>query len=133
MNNTTTPLAAGLRRWAEGITCDSAAVELLIAFNRGTLLDAPWIRSDGEGSYWFDPAIAAAGGGYLSGGERRVLAVAMSLASSEHPVDLRDVLTGVDPKAFVLLVQAMGQAFGLATDTEPPGSGVGDKTEDKGN
>lgn len=116
MNNDTTPLTAGLRRWAEGITCDSAAVELLIAFNGGMLLNGPWIRSDGEGRDWFDPAVADAEGGHLSGGERRVLTVAMSLASSEHPADLRDVLTGIDPKAFVLLVQAMGLAFGLTTD-----------------
>lgn len=111
--NTTTPLTAGLRRWAKGITCDSAAVELLIAFNGGTLLNGPWIRSENGTRFWFDPAVAETSGGYLSGGEGRVLAVAMSLASSDYPVDLRDVLTGIDPKAFVPVVQAMGDGFGL--------------------
>lgn len=112
MNTSTTPLTVGLRRWAEGITCDSAAVELLIAFNGGTLLNGPWIRRSNHGGYWFDAETAAAEGA-LSGGENRVLRVAMSLVSSDHPADLGDVLTGIDPTAFSLIIQAMGRAFGF--------------------
>lgn len=106
------PRVIGLRNWAEGTTCDMAGVELLIGFHHSHLVEGPWVRPTGAGSYWFDPEVAAAENGYLSGGEARVLSVAMSLVSSDHPVDLRDVLTGIDPKTFVLVTQAMGQAFG---------------------
>lgn len=109
------PRVIGLRKWAEGTTCDMAAAELLIGFHDGHLVDGPWVRSAGAGCYWFDPEVASAESGHLSGGEARVLSVAMSLTSSDHPVDLRDVLTGVDPKTYVLVAQAMGQAFGLAS------------------
>ncbi|MEU3044036.1 hypothetical protein ABZ700_24420 [Streptomyces diastaticus] len=114
MNNESTPRDEGLRHWAE-TTCEQAAVELLIGFNGGHLLDGPWVRRTDAGGCWFDPEVAAAEcGSALSGGQRRVLQVAMSLVSSDHPVDLGDVMTGIDPKAFVLVAQAMGQAYGLA-------------------
>lgn len=111
------PRVIGLRNWAEGTTCDMAGVELLIGFHHGHLVDGPWVRPTSAGSYWFDPEVAAAESGHLSGGEARVLSVAMSLVSSGHPVDLRDVLTGIDPKTFVLVAQAMGQTFGLNSVT----------------
>lgn len=113
--NINNPRLIGLRNWAEGATCDMAAVELLIDFHHGNLTEGPWVRPTGAGSYWFDPEVASAESGCLSGGEARVLSVAMSLASSDHTVDLRDVLTGIDPKIFVLVAQAMGQTFGLAS------------------
>lgn len=112
MNNISTPRDMGLRHWA-GTTCEQAAVELLISFNGGHLLDGPWVRRTGTGSWWFDPEVAGRECGHLSGGQRRVLAVASSLVSSEHPVDLGDAITGIDPEAFVLVAQAMGQAYGL--------------------
>ena len=56
--------------------------------------------------------------GYLSGGERRLLAIADSLATG-HPVDLSDVLTGLDDNnatvvldAFAHATQAPNQIFG---------------------
>ncbi|SJN09906.1 hypothetical protein FM113_07595 [Leucobacter sp. 7(1)] len=113
MKNDSTPRDMGLRHWAE-TTCEQAAVELLISFNGGHLLDGPWVRRTDAGSCWFDPEVAAAECGHLSGGQRRVLQVAMSLVSSKHPVDLGDVMTGIDPKAFVLVAQAIGQAYGLS-------------------
>lgn len=113
MNNESTPRDEGLRHWAE-TTCEQAAVELLIGFHGGHLLDGPWVRRTGTGSWWFDPEVAGRECGYLSGGQRRVLAVASSLVSSEHPVDLGDAITGIDPQAFVLVAQAVGQAYGLA-------------------
>lgn len=113
MNNISIPRDKGLRHWAE-TTCEQAAVELLIGFNDGHLLDGPWVRRTDAGGCWFDPEVAAAECGHLSGGQRRVLQIAMSLVSSDHPVDLGDVVTGIDPKAFVLVTQAMGQAYGLA-------------------
>lgn len=118
MNTTHNRRVAGLRHWADGIPCHSAAVDLLVGFNGGRLAVGPWIRSGGSGQYWFDPVTAYEEMGYLSGGERRVLAVAMSLVSVDHPVDLGDVLTGIDPKAFVLVMQTLGQAYGLNVLTD---------------
>jgi len=42
----------------------------------------------------------------------------MSLASPEHPVDLGDVVSGLSPSAFTLVMQAMGQAYGLKIHTD---------------
>ena len=39
--------AAGLRSWAAGILAQEAAVELLIAFSSGHLLDGHWVRQAG--------------------------------------------------------------------------------------
>lgn len=116
--NTTANTTTALRHWANGNTCLSAAVDMLAGFNGGHLLDGPWIRHDGYGSVWFDPSAAQAECGYLSGGERRVLAVATSLASSEHPADLGDIMSGISPAAFSLVIQALGQAYGLELHTD---------------
>jgi hypothetical protein len=105
--------AAGLRSWAAGILAQEAAVELLIAFSSGHLLDGHWVRPGGFGSHWFDADAAAAESGHLSGGERRVLAIASSLASAEHPVDLGDAITGLDPDALGLVLEALAHAGGL--------------------
>lgn len=121
MRNTPNPRIAGLRFWAD-TPCECAAVELLIGFNDGHLVSGPWVRRGGFGSHWFDPDTAAKRSGHLSGGERRVLAVAMSLASAKYPVDLGDVLTGIDPKAFTVIVQAMGQAYGLTAPDDEKGA-----------
>ncbi|ALG29532.1 hypothetical protein AOZ07_11445 [Glutamicibacter halophytocola] len=118
MATTINPRIAGLRAWAD-TSLERAAVELLIGFNGSHLMDGPWIRRGAPGLFWFDPDTAADESGHLSGGERRVLAVATSLVSPSRPVDLGDVMTGIDPNAFALVIQAMGQAYGLtATDNE---------------
>lgn len=84
--------ADAFRQWARG-------VELLLTASRDALLDGPWIHHDDRGGRWFDPDLAKAEAGHLSGGQRRVLAIAPSLASSNHPVDLGDAVTGMDPHA----------------------------------
>jgi hypothetical protein len=86
-----------LRHWADGVPAQLAAVEMLVSFGVGRLVDGPWVRPGGFGSFWFDPDVAAEAGGHLSGGERRALAIASSLASAVHPVDLSDAVTGLDP------------------------------------
>lgn len=108
--------ATALRRWAKGSTTMEAAVELLATALNGRLLDGPWVVSAGDYGPWFDPRTAASELGYLSGGERRVLAIATSLVSVDHPVDLGDAVAGIDPASFVAVVQALGHAYGLSSD-----------------
>lgn len=103
--------ASHLRTWAAGLLPLEAAIELIIAGVNGRLLDGPWIRCD-EHLTWFDPDIAAAENGHLSGGERRVLAIATSLASRDHPVDLGDAITGVDHTNVNLVLTALAHASG---------------------
>lgn len=104
-----------LRAWAGGDVALEAAVELLVRPLGGRLLDGLWIRRHVSGGVWFDADLAALEGGYLSGGERRLLAIASSLASSDHPVDLRDAITGIDPAALQLVLEALAHAGGAAT------------------
>lgn len=108
----TTVCADTLRSWARGLRTLEAAVELLINALGGRLLHGPWIRQ-GDSGCWFDAEVAAAESGYLSGGERRVLAVAMSLASSDHPVDLGDAVTGIDLDTLDLVLIALAHAGGI--------------------
>lgn len=104
--------AGALRRWARGDLALEAAVELLTTTLGGRLLDGPWIRQDGTGGFWFDPDVAAAEAGVLSSGERRVLEIATSLVSPEHPVDLGDAITGLDPHVLDAVLRALGHAGG---------------------
>lgn len=111
----TTSRSAGLRAWAAGMLPLEAAVELLIGALGGQLLHGPWVRC-GEGDYaWFDPDIAATEVGVLSGGERRVLDIVCSLVSSDHPVDLGDAITGLDPKVLRRVLRALAHAGGHPT------------------
>jgi ABC-type glutathione transport system ATPase component len=112
--------AAGLRHWADGVPAQLAAVELLVSFGAGRLVDGPWVRPGGFGSFWFDPDVAAEAGGHLSGGERRVLAIASSLASAVHPVDLSDAVTGLDPDALRCVLDALACAGGHSATTDAP-------------
>lgn len=101
--------ADGLRAWARGLLPLEAAVELLVCSHGGRLLDGPWIRRD-EGGPWFDAALVD-GGAVLSGGERRVLDIAVSLAGGP-PVSLDDVLTGLDGPTLDLVLAALAHAGG---------------------
>lgn len=107
-----TTIANDLRAWARGLLPLEAAVELLVTACGGALLAGPWIRRDNGGRRWFDPDAAAAEKRYLSGGERRVLAIAITLASEEHPVDLSDALTGLDRDGAQAVLTAVADASG---------------------
>ncbi|MUN53920.1 hypothetical protein GMA10_01530 [Kocuria koreensis] len=107
-----TTSADDLRAWARGLLPLEAAVELLVTACGGALLAGPWIRRDNGGQLWFDPTVAEAEGGYLSGGERRVLDIATSLASGEHPVDLSDALTDLDRDVAQAVLAAVAHASG---------------------
>lgn len=105
-------IAARLRAWAQGDLPREAAVELVATACDGRLLTGPWARLDKHGRNWFDPDRAASEKGFLSGGERRVLEVATSLVSSDHPVDLSDAICGLDPNDLGPILAAISHAGG---------------------
>lgn len=104
--------AEGLRAWARGMYTLTAAAELLIRFGP-PLLTGPWVEHDPDAArYWFNTETAAEEGGYLSGGERRVLDLAASLASDERPVALGDAVSGLDREHLDLVLAAIAHAAG---------------------
>jgi hypothetical protein len=102
-------IAAALRRWAQGSLPVEAAVELLVRAWGGRLLNGSWIQVE-PGAAWIDAD--SADGGYLSGGERRLLNIALSLADYDHTVCLNDVLPGLDRTALRLVIAATAHAAG---------------------
>lgn len=116
-------LTAALRAHAQGLHCLEAAVELLIGH-------ASWLRRDDFVGRFVHPgpalidatpmapvdwpeAISALDQGHLpcSGGEGRILRLAASLAHGV-PVNLRDVLTGLDGNNAELVSHAVKHATG---------------------
>lgn len=107
------PRAVALRAWAEGDVAQVAAVKLLIGAAGARLLGGPRVRRHASGGFWFDADLASLEGGYLSGGERRVLSIASSLASSAHRVDLRNAVTGLEPDLLRKVLEALRHAGGV--------------------
>lgn len=105
-------VAAELRTWARGLLPIEAAIELLATSCSGRLLTGPWTRVDDRGRLWFDAERAVAEGDYLSGGERRVLAIATSLASDDHSINLSDTISGLDGDALDAVLAALAHAGG---------------------
>lgn len=107
--------ADDLRAWAAGWLALEAAVELLIRACGGRLVEPglPWILQDQPGRpFWLDAAAISQHSGFLSGGERRVLAVAQALATGCGVWDLGGVLAGVDRQHQALMLAAMAHAGG---------------------
>jgi hypothetical protein len=114
-------LAAALRAHAQGLYCDEAAAELLIA--QSWLLRPDFTsrfitihRSIGDGQPMavtdWAAAVAALGTSMpCSGGEQRMLKITSSLGGGT-PVDLRDALTGIDDHNVQLLIKAVRHASG---------------------
>jgi hypothetical protein len=118
----TSQLSAALRAAAAGIHPDEAAAGLIIS--HGSFLarddfalhtDTAASISDGTLMAWIDrdAVIAALDGGRhpASGGERRIVAIAASLAAG-HPVSLRDAIPGLDPHNLELVTTAIRHAAG---------------------
>lgn len=111
--------AEGLRAWAKGMTTLVGAAELLIRCGP-PLLTGPWVEyDDGRDRYWFNTETAADSGGWLSGGERRVLDIATSLVDDEKPVALGDAIAGLDRKHLALVLAAIAHAAGSHEHTIP--------------
>jgi hypothetical protein len=122
-------LAASLRACAAGLCPVEAGVALLIS--NGTFLhrDDFTSRFISHATSGTTPmaaidwaaATAALHSGELpcSGGERRILQLAASLAEGV-PVDLRDTVTGLDDHNAARLLVAIGQAAGKRTENIGP-------------
>ena len=113
-----------LRDWAKGIHPLEAATELLIR-SGWARLGQPWLRlldadgdtdSGGEGGagYWIDFDSIPDHIGGLSGGQRRLLAIATALGSSSEAsaVNLNDALPGLDRNTVDLVLAAVSHAAG---------------------
>lgn len=117
MTHTRHDTVAGLRAWAAGSYPLTAAVELLArAFDaRFTHPGLPWIatRNDPHRPVGLDADALAQGAldGPYSGGERRLLAIAASLAGG-GPVDLCEAVPGLDRDLLDLVLAALAHAGG---------------------
>jgi ADP-ribose pyrophosphatase YjhB (NUDIX family) len=115
-------VTAALRAWSKGIYCDEAATELLIRHRT-------WLRRDDfttrfiitqagptgniTAAVSWEEAITALQAGTLpcSGSEASILHLAASLAGTT-PVDLRDLITGLDRANIQLVLNAIRHAGG---------------------
>lgn len=102
-----------LRSWAHGMYTIEAGTELLVRFAGGRFatLDQPWIVQDGT-DIRVDAEMLVANLGPLSGGERRVLLIVVSLLDPRHTVSLSDVLPGLDRDVLDLVLAALAHAGG---------------------
>ena len=116
MTTTTTTLADRLRAWAKGIYAHEAGVELLIRHGKAIYEGAPWINDDGELA-WLDTGALLDGCGAWSGGEQRIVHLAVSLIGDER-VDLAEVLSGNDRHTTALVLAAIAHASGTHEATE---------------
>jgi hypothetical protein len=108
-----------LRAWAKGMYTIEAATELLIRGFGGKFAARgnPWVHTSsepqgpGQVSAWIDFAAVPEEAGVLSGGERRFLILAASLAE-DVPVVLGDVVPGLDRENLDLVLAAIAHAGG---------------------
>ena len=97
---------------ATGSRPAEAALLILTEALNGRLLDAVRLLGDNDTMAEIDWPATRTSTGYLSGGERRLLALADSLASG-HPVDLADTVTGLDDWNAHVVVDAIAHATGV--------------------
>ena len=111
MNDTSSDLEVSLRAWARGMYTTEAAAELLIRAGHARP-GAPWLVDAGDGRTGIEPTRLLASTGTMSGGERRLVDVALSLLSNDHPVDLGDAISGLDRHGVDLVLAALAHASG---------------------
>lgn len=108
-----------LRVWAKGMYTIEAATELLIRAFGGKFAAPgnPWVHTSaelqgpGQVCAWIDFAAIPDETGVLSGGERRFLLLAASLAE-DVPVVLGDLVPGLDRENLDLVLAAIAHAGG---------------------
>jgi hypothetical protein len=115
--------AAALREWARGSYPLEAATELLICTQRGRFVETgtPWVHVEDNGRAWIDfdeLAGALDEGGPWSGGERRLLILAVSLGADAGL--LGSNVPGLDRDTLALVVAAVSHAGGSHEHTPPP-------------
>jgi len=106
-------IAARLRDWARGSLPMMAGVELILRACDGRFARPswPWIVTEPDGRVWVDADALRDRTGAMSGGERRVLALVAALIG-ETPVDVVDVVTGLDRTNLHLVLAALAHAAG---------------------
>lgn len=98
-----------MRTWAAGSYPDEAGVELLIRSGLSARVDL----SDAWRDDRFDVDALERAFASLSGGERRIVAIALSLLSGEgRAVDLPYVITSLDRRSLNLVLAAIAHAAG---------------------
>jgi len=108
-----------LRVWARGMYTTEAATELLLKAFGGKFAAPgnPWVHTSTEPEgpnqvrAWIDFAAIPEEVGPLSGGERRFLMLAASLAE-DVPVVLGDLVSGLDRENLDLVLAAIAHAGG---------------------
>ncbi|TLM83653.1 hypothetical protein FDW83_09345 [Pseudarthrobacter sp. NamE2] len=111
--------ADDLRAWARGMYTIEAATELLLRGFGGKFAAPgnPWVHTStepqgpGQVSAWIDFASIPEEAGALSGGERRFLMLAASLAE-DVPAVLGDIVPGLDRENLDLVLAAIAHAGG---------------------
>ena len=111
--------ADDLRAWARGMYTTEAATELLLKAFGGKFAAPgnPWVHTSTEPegpnqvSAWINFAAIPEEVGPLSGGERRFLMLAASLAE-DVPVVLGDLVSGLDRENLDLVLAAIAHAGG---------------------
>ncbi|WP_423185100.1 hypothetical protein [Arthrobacter sp. NyZ413] len=123
--------ADAFRAWAKGSYTIEAATELLLrAFGgRFAAPGNPWVHVDStDGDHpktaWIDFEAIPEHTGPLSGGERRLLAIAASIAE-DVPIVLGDVIPGLDRDVLDLVLAALAHAGGSHEHTDGHFSGNG--------
>lgn len=101
-----------LREWARGELPLEAATELLIRTGWAGA-GRPWSRRDDAGRVWIDFASIPGSIAGLSGGERRVLRVAASLATEATAINLWEEIPGLDRSVVALVLAAIAHAAGV--------------------
>jgi hypothetical protein len=112
--DTSSSVHSDLLKWARGIYPTEAATRLLLeAFDgRFARRGWPWVARTESGHYYIDATkLSDDEIGMLSGGERRVLAIARSLLG-EQTVDLSDAITGLDRLHTDVVIGAIAHATG---------------------
>lgn len=104
-----------LREAAAGQNPRMAATELLIRAAGGRFADPgnPWVVLDGIfGKHWIDFRQIPDNIGALSGGERRMLMLAASIADVGVEVNVGDLLAGLDLEILELVLAAVAYSGG---------------------
>lgn len=101
-----------LRSWAKGSYTLEAGTELLIRAFGGRFANTgePWIHVE-DGQPWIDFEAIPENVGPLSGGERRMLLLIASIGGGT-PVDLSEVLPGLDRANLSMVLAAVSHAGG---------------------
>lgn len=131
--------ADDLRSWARGMYGTEAATELLLRAFGGKFAapSNPWIHTStepegpGQVKAWIDFEAIPEEAGLLSGGERRFLLLAASLAENV-PVVLGDVVSGLDRENLDLVLAAIAHAGGSHQHSDVRFNGDGTMSLGKG-